>query len=291
MRKVSIAVSALAALVALVVTTSAPGASHSAAAIPGCATGSLNLLTAGTLTVGTDNPAYPPWFGGNEKKPWKISDPTSGKGYESAVAYAVAKQLGFAKTAVKWTYVPFANSYRPGKKPFDIYLAQASITPERAKAVTFSSPYYFVNQALVGRKGKPIASVRSVAGFKKYKLGVALGTTSYAFIKNTIKPTSSPLVYKTNDLAVQALKNGQIDGLVVDLPTAFYVTAVQVPDGTIVGQFASGASKEGFGLIMAKGNPLATCVNKAIGRLWANGTIKTLQRIWLAKATGAPILK
>lgn len=290
MRKVLTAVSVLTVLVALVAATTATGASRSAA-IPGCASGSLNLVSSGYLTVGTDNPAFPPWFGGDPKKPWKVSDPRSGKGYESAVAYAVAKQLGFAAPVVQWTYVPFANSYRPGKKPFDIYLAQASITPERAKAVTFSKPYYYVNQAIVGRKGKPISSVRSVAGLRKYKLGAALGTTSYAFIKNAIKPTSSPLVYKTNDLAVQALKNGQIDGLVVDLPTAFYVTAVQVPDGTIVGQFPSGASKEGFGLIMAKGNSLATCVNKAVDLLWANGTIKTLQRIWLAKATGAPVLK
>ena len=291
MRKVLSAVSVLAVLTAVVATTSAPGASRSAAAIPGCSAGSLNLLTAGTLTVGADNPAFPPWFGGTEKKPWKVSDPYSGKGYESAVTYAIANQLGFAKSAVKWTYVPFSNSFRPGKKPFDVYITQVSITPERAKAVTFSKPYYYVNQAVVGRKGKPIASVRSVAGLKKYKLGAQLGTTSYQYIVDHIKPSSQPLVYKTNDLAVQALKNGLIDGLVVDLPTAFYVTAVQVSDGTIVGQFPSGASKEGFGLVLAKGNPLVTCVNKAIDRLWTNGTIKTLQRIWLAKATGAPVLK
>jgi len=291
MRKVLIALSALAALVALLLATTATGAPRASAAIPGCAPGSLNLLQAGALTLGADNPAFPPWFGGNAKKPWKVSDPNSGKGYESAVAYAIAKQLGFARTAVKWTYVPFSNSFRPGKKPFDFYITQVSITPERAKAITFSKPYYYVNQAVVGRKGKPISSVRSVAGLKKFKLGAQLGTTSYQYIVDHIKPSSSPLVYKTNDLAVQALKNGQIDGLVVDLPTAFYVTAVQVPDGTIVGQFPSGASKEGFGLVLAKGNPLVTCVNKAIGRLWANGTIKTLQRIWLAKATGAPVLK
>lgn len=291
MRKALIALTALPLLVALALATTAVGASRSAAAIPGCATGSLNLLTSGTLTVGADNPAFPPWFGGKEKKPWKVSDPNSGQGYESAVAFAVAKQLGFAKTAVKWTYVPFSNSFRPGKKPFDFYITQVSITPERAKAITFSKPYYYVNQAIVGRKGKPIAGVRSVAGLKKYKLGAQLGTTSYQYIVDHIKPDSKPLVYKTNDLAVQALKNGLIDGLVVDLPTAFYVTAVQVSDGTIVGQFPSGASKEGFGLVLAKGNSLATCVNKAIDRLWANGTIKTLQRIWLAKATGAPVLK
>jgi polar amino acid transport system substrate-binding protein len=292
MRKALVFSFALAIALAVAATASGrPGVSAAGATIPGCAAGSLTLLDQGTLTIGADNPAFPPWFGGDEKKPWKVSDPYSGKGYESAFAYAVAKQLGFANTAVKWAYVPFSNSFRPGKKPFDFYITQVSITPERAKAVTFSKPYYYVNQAVVGRKGKPIASVRSVAGLSKYKLGAQLGTTSYSFITNTIKPSSSPLVYKTNDLAVQALKNGLIDGLVVDLPTAFYVTAVQVSDGTIVGQFPSGASKEGFGLVLAKGNPLATCVNKAIDRLWANGTIKNLQRIWLAKATGAPVLK
>jgi polar amino acid transport system substrate-binding protein len=289
MRKAPLALAPLAT--ALVVVAAATGAQSSATTIPGCATGSLNLLTAGTLTIGADNPAFPPWFGGNEKKPWKVSDPYSGKGYESAVAYAVAKQLGFAKTAVKWKYVPFSNSFRPGKKPFDFYITQVSITPERAKAVTFSKPYYYVNQAVVGRKGKPIASVRSVAGLKKFKLGAQLGTTSYQYIVQHIKPSSKPLVFDSNDLAVQALKNGQIDGLVVDLPTAFYVTAVQVSDGKIVGQFPSGATKEGFGLVFAKRNPLVGCVNKALDRLWANKTIKNLQRIWLAKATGAPVLK
>ncbi len=291
MRKALTALSALVALVALAIATTANGASRSATAIPGCAKGSLNLVSSGQLTIGADNPAYPPWFGGKEKKPWKVSDPYSGKGYESAVAYAVAKQLGFAKTEVKWTYVPFSNSFRPGKKPFDVYITQVSITPERAKAVTFSKPYYYVNQAVVGRKGKPIASVRSVAGLRKLKLGAQLGTTSYQYIVQHIKPSSRPLVYDSNDLAVQALKNGLIDGIVVDLPTAFYVTAVQVPDGVIVGQFPSGASKEGFGLVLQKGNPLVTCVNKALDRLWANKTIKNLQRIWLAKATGAPVLK
>jgi polar amino acid transport system substrate-binding protein len=291
MRKALLALAALSALVALAVATTANGAPRATATIPGCATGSLDLVNDGQLTVGADNPAYPPWFGGDQKKPWKVSDPYSGKGYESAVAYAVAKQLGFAKDAVTWKYVPFSNSFRPGKKPFDFYLTQVSITPERAKAVTFSKPYYYVNQAVVGRKGKPIASVRSVAGLRKFKLGAQLGTTSYQYIVRSIKPSSQPLVYKTNDLAVQALKNGLIDGIVVDLPTAFYVTAVQVSDGAIVGQFPSGTSKEGFGLVLQKGNPLVTCVNKALDRLWTNKAIKNLQRIWLAKATGAPVLK
>jgi polar amino acid transport system substrate-binding protein len=262
--------------------------------MPGCEKEKLGLhdSSAATLTIGADNPAYPPWFGGDEKtKPWKVSDPYSGKGYESAVAYAVAKQLGFQKADVKWTVVPFNNSYRPGKKPFDFYITQVSYNPQRAKAVDFSKGYYFVNQSIVGRKGKPIASVRSINGLKKYKLGAQIGTTSYDFIVNKIKPDAKPLVYDSNDAAVQALKSGLIDGLVVDLPTAFYVTAVQVPDGKVIGQFASGGAKEHFGLVLQKGSKLTACANKALDRLWANGTIKTLQRIWLAKATGAPVLK
>ncbi len=292
MRKALIASLALAAGLLIAATASGHStAPRTAAAIPGCDKASLNLIKDGTLTIGSDNPAFPPWFGGAEKKPWKVSNPYSGQGYESAVAYAVAKQLGFAKSEVAWAYVPFNNSYRPGKKSFDFYVQEVSYNPQRAKAVDFSKAYYFVNQSIVGRKGKPIASVRSINGLKKYKLGAQIGTTSYDFIVNKIKPNSKPLVYDTNDGAVQALKTGQIDGLVVDLPTAFYVTAVQVPDGKVVGQFAAGGSKEYFGLVLQKGNSLTGCVNKAVGRLWANGTIKNLQRIWLAKATGAPVLK
>jgi len=291
MRKALIALVALAALAVAATASGQPAASRTAAAIPGCAKADLNLISDGKLTIGSDNPAFPPWFAGPEKKPWKVSDPTNGKGFESAVAYAVAKQLGFAKSEVAWTYVPFNNSYKPGKKSFDFYVQEVSYSPERAKQVDFSKAYYFVNQSVVGRKGKPIASVRSINGLKKYKLGAQIGTTSYNFIVNTIKPDSKPLVYDTNDAAVQALKTGQIDGLVVDLPTAFYVTAVQVPDGKVIGQFASGGSKEHFGLVLQKGNTLTGCVDKALNRLWANGTIRNLQRIWLAKATGAPVLK
>jgi len=279
------------ALLAAAAANGGQTASSGAAVIPGCSKGSLDLIKSGTLTIGADNPAFGPWFAGPEKKPWKVSDPTNGKGYESAVAYAVARQLGFAKDEVTWTYVPFTNSYKPGKKSFDFYITQVSYTPQRAKAVNFSTGYYFVNQSVVGRKGTPIASVRSINGLKKYKLGAQLGTTSYDFIVNTIKPDSKPLVYDTNDAAVQALKSGQIDGLVVDLPTAFYVTAVQVPDGKVIGQFRSQGTKEHFGLVLQKGNQLTACVNRAISRLWLNGTIKNLQRIWLAKATGAPVLK
>jgi polar amino acid transport system substrate-binding protein len=156
--------------------------------------------------------------------------------------------------------------------------------------VDFSKSYYFVNQAVVGRKGTPIAKARSIAGLKGYKLAAQVGTTSYSYIVDHIKPSSSPLVYDTNDAAVQALKNGQIDGIVVDLPTAFYVTAVQVPDGVIVGKLPTFGTKERFGMVFQKGNPLRACVNKALDRMWRNGTIKKLQRLYLARA-GAPDLR
>jgi len=284
---------ALAVVVALGLTAAGLGqAGRSAPSLSGkCAKSNLSLLSVGRLTIGADNPAFPPWFGGPEKKPWKVSNPYSGQGYESAVAYAVAKQLGFTKAEVEWTYVPFASSFRPGDKPFDLYLTQVSYTPERDKTVDFSKSYYFVNQALVGRKGTDIAKAKSIAALKGFTLGAQLGTTSYDYIDRYVKPSSKPLAYDSNDLAVQALKNGQIDGIVVDLPTAFYVTAVQVEDGVIVGQFPTRGSKERFGMVFEQGNPLVACVDKALDVLWRNGTIKKLQGRWLARAGGAPLLK
>lgn len=279
-------------VLALSLAATATGRPSEPAAIPGCAKSSLNLLNEGRLTLGTDNPAFPPWWGGGEtRKPWKVSNPYSGQGYESAVAYAVAKQLGFTKGQVDWVHVPFAQSYRPGDKDFDFYMAQVSYTPERDKVVDFSSSYYFVNQSVVGRKGTPITSAKSVAALKPYRFGAQLGTTSYQYIQKYIKPDERPLAYKSNDLAVQALKNGRLDGIVVDLPTAFYVTAVQVEDGVIVGQLPNRGSKERFGMVFEQGNPLRGCVNKALNKLWANGTMKKLQNVWLAKVGGAPVLR
>jgi polar amino acid transport system substrate-binding protein len=255
---------------------------------------SCPTVSSGELTIGTDNPAYPPWYaGGTHGSKWKINDPSTGKGYESAVAYAIAGKLGYAKSKVKWVYVPFNKAFAPGRKSFDFDINQISYTPARAKVVAFSASYYDVNQAIVVNKGTKIAAVRSIKGLSGYKLGAQLGTTSYQFIKDRIKPSQSPAVYNSNAAAVLALKNKQIDGLVVDLPTAFYVTAVQVPNSKILGQFENtgGKATDHFGVVLQKGNPLTACVNNAIGSLRKNGTLKKLQRLWLAKATGAPILK
>ena len=256
-----------------------------------CAKNDLNLVKAGQLTVGTDNPAFPPWFGGTPKSPWKVSDPRSGEGYESAVAYAVAKQLGFKKNEVSWTVVPFNTSFAPGTKNFDFDINQISFTPARAKVVDFSDSYYDVNQSVVVNKGTPIANVTTVAGLKPYELGAQLGTTSYQFIKDEIKPSKQPSVFPTNAGAVQALKNKQIDGLVVDLPTAFYVTAVQVPNSKILGQFPTAAGGEHFGMVFEKGSALVPCVNEALASLKKSGQLKKIQQKWLAKATGAPVLR
>src|SRR5581483_4612233 len=260
-----------------------------AATATGRATASCPTLNAGTLTIGTDNPAYPPWYVGNQGHGWKISDPYSGKGYESAVAYAVARELGYSKAKVKWVYVPFSKSFAPGKKSFDFDITQISYTPERAKVVDFSSSYYDVNQAIVVRKGTPIAKARSVAGLRQYTLSAQLGTTSLQFIRTKIKPKSLR-VYGTNDKAVFALKNKLVDGVVVDLPTAFYVTAVQVPNSTILGQFAS-TTGEHFGMVFQKGNPLRACVNRALATLKRNGTLKRIQATWLSKVVSVPVLK
>jgi polar amino acid transport system substrate-binding protein len=257
-----------------------------------CAKSSLRLVKAGQLTIGTDNPAYPPWYAGGTKSSfWKINDPSDGKGFESATAYAVAKQLGFSRSQVHWTYVPFSRSYAPGKKSFDFDINQISYTPARAKVVTFSKSYYDVNQAVVVLEGTKIASVHTIAGLRSFKLGAQIGTTSYSFITSTIKPTTQAAAYPQNAGAVQALKNKQIDGLVVDLPSAFYVTAVQVPHSEVLGQFTSGGGAGYFGMVFAKGNPLAACVDKALATLHANGTLQQIQQKWLSKATGAPVLK
>ncbi|MBV9821114.1 MAG: amino acid ABC transporter substrate-binding protein [Actinobacteria bacterium] len=247
-----------------------------------CQKSQLSLITPGTFTVATDNPAYEPWFSDNK--------PSNGKGYESAVAYAVAKQLGFAANEVKWVTASFNSVVTPGRKNFDADINQVSISDERRKAVDFSTGYYDVAQSVVTYAGSPIAKATSLAGLKNAKLGAQVGTTSYNTILNVIKPSKKPAVYDTNDLAVQALKNKQIDGIVVDLPTGFYMSAAQLTNGKIVGQISSGSSPEQFGFVLGKGSKLTACLSKAVDALRADGTLTRLQEQWLATAGGAPEL-
>lgn len=271
-----------------------PSANPTVAVTPdACAAENLALVTPGTLTIGTDNPAFPPYFDISDPAvdPWELGDPTNGRGFESAFAYALAKQLGFTQAQVAWTVVPFANSYAPGPKTFDLDINQVSYTPERAQAVDMSDGYYFVNQSVVALKDTPIASATTIADLKGYKFGAQIGTTSYATIQTTIAPTTETSVFDTNDAAVEALKNGQIDGLVVDLPTAFFVTAVQVDGGVIVGQFPPAADAEYFSVVLAQDSPLTPCVNAAIAELENAGTLDAITQQWLSDKVSAPVLQ
>ncbi len=247
-----------------------------------CAQG--KTLTAGTLTIATDSPAYDPWFSHN--------DPTNGKGYESAVAYAVAKQLGFDQSTVKWVKQPFNTSFAPGPKHFDFDINQISITTAREKAVTFSDGYYTAAQALIALDDSPISSVSSLADLKKYNLGAQTGTTSLTALREDVQPDSDPVVFQNTNDAKQALLNHQVDAIATDLPTAFYITAVQIPHSTIVGQFQQQTgSPEQFGMLFQKGNPLVTCVNQALADLKGDGTLDSIEQKWLSQTVSVPVLK
>ena len=256
------------------------GATTSAAS---CAPGTLATHTPGKLTVGTDNPAYAPWFSDDK--------PSNGKGYESAVAYAVAKQLGYTADQVSWQKVPFNSAFAPGAKNFDFDINQVSISADRKKAVDFSPGYYDVRQAVVAPKGSKIYGARSLADLKNAHLGAQVGTTSLDVIKNVVHPTKQPAVFQRNDLAVAALKNGQVDGIVVDLPTAFYITGAEVTDAKVVGQFENtGGAPEQFGLVLDKGGKLTSCVSAAVTTLRSDGTLAALEKKWLSDAVDAPVL-
>ena len=262
-----------------------------------CDPATLSLVAFPKLTIGTDNPAFPPYFqpdaaGAPSTAPWELGDPTNGQGFESAVAYAIAKQLGFANDQVLWTYVPFDNSFKPGAKSFDFDINQISFTPERAQSVDMSDGYYTVNQAVVALAANPIAKVTSIKDLAAYRFGAQVGTTSLSTITDVIKPTAAPKVYDTNDVAVAALKAKQIDGIVADLPTAFFMTGAQLNDkGTVVGQFAapSGAADlEHFSIVLAKGSIITPCVNAAIASLKDDGTLAALTKEWLSDKAAAP---
>ncbi|WP_097235168.1 MULTISPECIES: ABC transporter substrate-binding protein [unclassified Streptomyces] len=292
LRKPSVALPLVALVAAAALSACAPqdstsdaasGASGAAGTAAGCAPGALGTRTAGTLTVGTDKPAYDPWF--SEDKP------ENGKGFESAVAYAVAEKLGYPKDKVSWVVAPFGKATAPGAKDFDFDINQVSISDERKQAVDFSSGYYDVRQAVIALKNSKAAGARTIADLKGAKLGAQVGTTSLDTITNTIKPSSQPAVFDSNDLAKAALKNGQVEALVVDLPTAFYITGAEVPEAQVVGQFESASQGEQFGLVLDKGSKLTGCVSQAVDALRADGTLAKLEKQWLSDAVSAPVLK
>ena len=274
---------AVAALLAACSSGSADNASATSAAptAAACTPASLQTLTAGKLTVATGQPAYYPWV---------IDDkPEAGKGFEAAVAYAVAKQLGYADADVTWVRTTFDSAITPGPKTFDFNLQQYTITDERKAAVDFSSPYYTTPQAIVAVKGGKLDGITTIAELKNAKLGAGVGTTAIDIIKTTVG--TEPQVFNDNAAAVAALKNGQIDGVVVDLPTAFYLSGVEVENGIIAGQFPLSGSGDNFGLLLAKDSPITSCVSQAVDALKADGTLDALAATWLGTDAGAAVLK
>ena len=278
-------VAALAAAVALALLATGCGSTTSSTpstvAAADCTPDKMQTQAPGELTVATDKPAYPPYFEDN--------DPTNGKGFESATAYAIAHQLGYATSDVKWVTEPFNSSYAPGPKDFDFDVNQISITPAREQHVDFSAPYYTANQAVVATKGSSAASAKSLADLKDASIGVQIGTTSLDAVNSEIQPSSQPKVFNDSNDVVTALKEGQVDAVVVDLPTALYLTAAQVPSATIVGQFSAPGGDQ-WGALLAKGSPLTGCVSDAIDELRSSGQLGKIENRWMSKAAQAPTL-
>jgi polar amino acid transport system substrate-binding protein len=264
------------------------------AAAEACAPEDLQTKTPGTLTIGTDNPAFPPYFdppaeGETATEPWELGDPTNGRGFESAIAYALAEQLGYSEDQVTWIPVPFNSAIAPGPKEFDVYLAQVSYTEERTEAVDLSEGYFFSNQALVTTADSPLADATTLSEVAEYRLGAAGNTTSLTYIEERIQPAEEPRVYEDNTGVKSALEAGQIDGAVFDLATAFYIVNVEMDNGVVVGQFPSDPEeKEHFSFVLDLDSPLTDCVNEAILTMGENGELDSIAAEWLADYVNAP---
>ncbi|MFM8791225.1 MAG: ABC transporter substrate-binding protein [Solirubrobacterales bacterium] len=251
------------------------------ASLDDCQKGKITTYKDGVITVGTDSPAYPPYFEDN--------DPSNGKGFESAVAYAVADRLGFSRSEVEWTVVPFNSSYAPGPKKFDFDVNQISTTPAREKAVSFSIPYYTANQAVLVTKDSDIGQVSGLDELQDLTIGVQVGTTSLAAVADQIDPSTAPKVYDNSNDVVSALKQGQLDAVVVDLPTAIYLRDVEVPNSEVAGQFkAPGGDK--WGALLAKDSNLTKCVTAALSAMKDDGTLEEITTRWMSDAASAPEL-
>jgi polar amino acid transport system substrate-binding protein len=275
--------------------SASPSGSATAEASPtdaaaACDTENLATKTPGTFTIGTDNPAFPPYFSdATQTDPWEFGDPTNGQGFESAIAYALAEQLGFGEDQVEWVAVPFNNAIAPGPKDFDVYLAQVSYTDERAEAVDLSEGYFFSNQALVTTADSPLATATTIAEVAEHRLGAAGNTTSLTYILDKIQPAEEPRVYDDNTGAKSGLETGDVEGVVFDLATAFYIVNVEMEDGVVVGQFPSDPEdKEHFGFVLDLDSPLTDCVNEAILTMGENGELDSIAAEWLADFLDAP---
>jgi polar amino acid transport system substrate-binding protein len=262
--------------------TSTSRSTLAAATATACAKSTLPTYAKGVLTVATDSPAYPPYFENNK--------PSNGKGFESAVAYAVAAKLGFAPSQVKWVVEHFNESYAPGPKHFDFDINEISITPQRAQQVDFSTPYYTNPQAIIVPSKSKYAHAKSLAALKGAQFGVQIGTTSLAAVTSQIKPTQQPYVFNNSNDVVNALKIGRVQAIVTDLATAFYLTSSEIPHSTIAGQF-SAPGGDNWGLLLNLHSRLTSCVDRAVSALRADGKLASLSNRWIASAASVPVLR
>lgn len=249
-----------------------------------CAVEDLPLKNPGTLTIGTDSPAYEPWFVDN--------DPSNGKGFESAVAYAVAEEMGFEESQVEWIKVGFNSLFKPGPTDFDFDINQISITEKRDESVDFSEGYYSAAQAVITLKDSPAADATSLDELAGFKLGAQTGTTSLTAIRDVIQPEEEPLVFDDTNVAKQAMENGQVDAILADLPTAFYISAVEIPGSTLIGQFQpETGEQEQFGMLFEQGSELLPCVNRALETIKDDGTLAEIEQEWLSDVVSVPELQ
>ncbi|HET6792151.1 MAG TPA: ABC transporter substrate-binding protein [Actinomycetota bacterium] len=246
------------------------------------------------LTVATGEPAFPPWWEGgttDEHPEWTLNDPYLGKGFEGAVTFEVAERLGFSEDRIRFVPTGFTRSFAPGPKSFDFVLQQISYLPERAESVDYSDGYYDVQQALVSVRGSPIADATSLEELRDATLGAPTGTTSLSFIEDTIQPAMQPVVYDDLGAAVDDLENGQVDGIVADLPSASFIATAPVPEGVVVGRFPSAGVREYLAMAFEKGSPLVECVNLALQEMKDDGSLDAIRQKWLADTADAPLIR
>ena len=243
-----------------------------------------STITEGTLTIGTGSPAFSPWV--------ENDAPESGEGFEAAVGMAIAAELGYEGESVVWVRTTFDEAIAPGEKNFDFNMQQYSITPEREESISFSDPYYSSNQAIVALADSPAEGATTVADLVDVKFGAQAGTTSLTFINEIIKPTNEAFVYDDNAGAKAALEAGQIDAIVVDLPTGLYISAVEIEGTSVIGQFpgSAGGLTDDFGAVFTKDNPLVACVNTALATLKESGELAKIEQAWLSDNAGVPVI-
>ena len=243
-----------------------------------------STITEGKLTIGTGSPAFSPWV--------ENDAPETGEGFEAAVGMAIAAELGYEGENVVWVRTTFDEAIAPGEKNFDFNMQQYSITPEREETISFSDPYYSSNQAIVALADSPAEGATTVADLVDVKFGAQAGTTSLTFINEIIKPTNEPFVYDDNAGAKAALEAGQIDAIVVDLPTALFISAVEIEGTSVVGQFpgSAGGLTDDFGAVFTKDSPLVACVNTALATLKESGELAKFEQAWLSDNAGVPVI-